>query len=357
VGLWFVQTSVQRVTTGFALVALTCVIATVVYWSAGWDLVDAIYMVVITIFGVGYGEVRPITDPRLKIFTMALVIAGCSSAAYVVGGFVQMIAEGEVHRFLGARRMTQGIDQLKQHTIICGYGRVGQILARELSEAKCLFVIVDTDADRLREAEAAGYLVLIGDATDEKILTLAGIQRARTLATVLPDDKMNVFITLTARELSAELEIIARGESPATERKLLRSGANRVVLLAAIGAAKISQLITRPSAEALLSDAAGCSHLNDELQSIGLQMVEVPIEGGSPLVGQALRSIESAGGGCVVVAIRSANGTIVRHPPLDTTLMAKDTIILLGHRGDLFQLTAKGKAHAGQIYRGARIRG
>lgn len=350
------QTSVQRITTGLALVALTCVVATIVYWSAGWDLIDAMYMVVITIFGVGYGEVRPLSDPRLKIFTMALVIAGCSSAAYVVGGFVQMIAEGEIHRFLGARRMTQGIDQLKQHTIICGFGRVGQILARELREANCMFVIVDTDADRLREAEAAGYLVVIGDATDEKTLALAGIERARTLATVLPDDKMNVFITLTARELSAELEIIARGESPATERKLLRSGANRVVLLAAIGAAKISQLITRPSAEALLSDAAGRNHLNDELQSIGLQMLEVNIEANSPLVGQTLRSIESAGGGCVMVAIRHVNGTIVRHPPLETTLVAKDTIILLGHRGELGELTVKSRAQA-RGYRGIRAGG
>ena len=352
------QTSIQRIITGMVLVALTCAISIGVYWAAGWDLLDAVYMVVITIFGVGYGEVRPLTDPRLKVFTMVLVIAGCSSGAYVIGGFVQMVAEGEINRFLGARKMTQGIDQLKNHAIICGYGRVGQILARELHDLSCPFVIVDTDAARLREAEELGFLVLIGDATDENTLNVAGIMRARVLASVLPDDTMNVFITLTARELNAELEIIARGESPSTERKLLRSGANKVVLMAAIGAAKITQLITRPSADSLLRDAVGSNRLNDELQSIGLQIAEARIEGGSPLEGQSLQSVELAGAaGVVIVAIKKPDGTILRHPPAETILGALDTIILLGHRETLPQLTLRAKAQSTRMYRGARVNG
>jgi voltage-gated potassium channel len=259
---------------------------------------------------------------------------------------------------LGARRMTSGIDKLKNHAIICGYGRVGQILARELHELGSPFVVVDPNADRLREAEAKGYLVLIGDGTDEQTLTLAGIARARVLATVLPDDTMNVFITLTARELNSELEIIARGESPSTERKLLRSGANKVVLLASIGAAKITQLITRPSAESLLRDEAGTTHLNDELQAIGLQIAEIRIELGSPFEGQSLRSVELTGsGGVVIVALKKPDGTILRNPSHDTTLEGLDTIILLGHREDLPQLTLKAKAQGTRMYRGARVSG
>lgn len=350
------QTSIQRIVTGMVLILVTCAVSITVYWSAGWDLLDAFYMVVITIFGVGYGEVRPLNDPRLKIFTILLVIAGCSSGAYVIGGFVQMVAEGEINRFLGARRMTHGIDLLKNHTIVCGYGRVGQILARELFEAACQFVIVDPNAERLRQAEALGYLVLIGDATDEQTLTLAGVERARVLATVLPDDTMNVFITLTARELNSNLEIIARGESPSTERKLLRSGANKVVLLAAIGAAKISQLITQPSAESLLRDAVGSAHLNDELQSIGLQIAETRIDAGSPLQGQNLRSVEFSGNsGVVIVAIKKPYGVILRHPAPDYILSADDVIILLGHYDNLPQLTLKSKSTGTRIYRGARV--
>ena len=352
------QTSMQRIVTGMVLVALTCLISIAVYWSAGWDLLDAIYMVVITIFGVGYGEVRPLTDPRLKIFTMILVIAGCSSGAYVIGGFVQMVAEGEINRFLGARRMTKGIDQLKDHTIICGYGRVGQIIARELHELSAAFVIVDPNAERLREAEQKGFLALVGDATEEQTLLLAGIARARVLATVLPDDTINVFITLTARELNPNLEIIARGESPSTERKLLRSGANKVVLLAAIGASKITQLITRPTADALLRDASSSHRLNDELQSIGLEMAESRIEPDSSLVGQPLRNVEQTGSGsCLIIAIKKPDGTIVRHPPSDTVLQSQDIIVLLGHQDDLPQLAIKAKSQAAKMYRGARVTG
>ena len=352
------QTSIQRIITGMVLVALTCLISVCVYWSAGWDLLDAVYMVVITIFGVGYGEVRPLTDPRLKVFTMLLVIAGCSSGAYVIGGFVQMVAEGEINRFLGARRMTQGIDQLKDHAIICGYGRVGRILADELHDLRCPFVIVDPNAERLREAEAKGFLVLIGDATDENTLLLSGIMRARVLATVLPDYTVNVFITLTARELNSELEIIARGESPSTERKLLRSGANKVVLPAAIGAAKITQLITRPSAETLLREAVGSTHLNDELQSIGLQIAEAKIDPGSPLAGQSLQSAELAGsGGVVIIAIKKSDGTILPHPSGETILQPHDTIIILGHSDALPQLTLKAKSQGTRMYRGAVVNG
>lgn len=352
------QTSMQRIVTGMVLVAITCGISIGVYWSAGWDLLDAIYMVVITIFGVGYGEVRPLTDPRLKIFTMVLVVAGCSSGAYVIGGFVQMVAEGEINRFLGARRMTKGIDQLKDHTIICGYGRVGQIIARELHELKYTFVIVDPNAERLREAEGNGFLVLVGDATDEQTLLMAGIERAKQLATVLPDDTMNVFITLTARELNSNLEIIARSESPSTERKLLRSGANKVVLLAAIGASKITQLITRPTADELLRDATNASHLNDELQLIGLQLAEYRIESGSPLEGQSLRNVERNGSGnCLIVAVKKLDGTILRHPPADTVLQTQDIVILLGHQDDLPQLAVKAKSQGIKMYRGARVSG
>lgn len=352
------QTSMQRIVTGLVLVAMTCGISIGVYWAAGWDLLDAIYMVVITIFGVGYGEVRPLTDPRLKIFTMILVIAGCSSGAYVIGGFVQMVAEGEINRFLGARRMTKGIDQLKDHTIICGYGRVGQIIARELHELKYPFVIVDTNAERLSQAEGKGFLVLVGDAAEEQTLLMAGIERAKQLATVLPDDTMNVFITLTARDLNANLEIIARGESPSTERKLLRSGANKVVLLAAIGAFKITQLITRPTADELLQDAVNANHLNDELQSIGLQLAESQIESGSPLDGQSLRNVERGGtGNLLIVAVKKSDGTILRHPPAETILQSQDIVVLLGHQDDMSQLALKAKSQAAKIYRGVRVSG
>jgi len=106
---------------------------------SGWQMLDAIYMVVITVFGVGYGETQPLDSPFLKVFTMGLIIAGCSSGIYVVGGFVQMIAEGEINRMMGTRRMSKGIDSLHNHVLICGFGRVGQMLAHDLRHSGPVF--------------------------------------------------------------------------------------------------------------------------------------------------------------------------------------------------------------------------
>ena len=215
----------KKMRLGVIVFVATCLIAVAGYVIAGWTLLDAVYMVAITIFGVGYGEVRPIVDPGLKLFTLFVVVTGCSAGIYVLGGFVQMIAEGEIQRAFGARRMSRGIEQTNDHAIICGYGRVGRVLVDELRQNGVSLVVVDRDADRLADAEREGVFVVSGDASDEAVLRRAGIERASVLATVLPGDAENVFVTLTARDISDSIQIIARGECESTERKLLRSGA------------------------------------------------------------------------------------------------------------------------------------
>lgn len=224
-----------------------CLISSIValnsYLAAGWGILDSAYMVVITLFGIGYGEVHPITDPILKIQTITLIIVGCLSGLYSVGGFIQLVAEGEIKRAFGAQRISRGIRKMKNHAIICGYGRVGKMLAADLAAKRVHFVVVDTSQERLAEAEEQGYLIVSGDATCDEVLKNAGIRRAKSLACVLPDDAINVFITLTARDLSPEIEIISRAESPSTERKLRRSGATHVIMPAAIGAMRMSQII------------------------------------------------------------------------------------------------------------------
>ncbi len=200
----------RRIKLGVVFFGATFVTAVLGYRAAGWDLLDAIFMVVITVFGVGYGETRPLDDPALKIFTIFVIVAGCSSGIYVVGGFVQILAEGEINRILDTRRMSKGIEQLANHTILCGYGRVGQMLASELQAARSPFVVVDSDESRIADAQHAGFLALFGNASEETTLEAAGITRAKVLATVLSDDTANVFVTLTARELNPSIQIIAR---------------------------------------------------------------------------------------------------------------------------------------------------
>jgi voltage-gated potassium channel len=346
--------SFQRVLMGAAFFGMTCVIAVAGYMLAGWNFLDAIYMVVITVFGVGYGETRTLDSPALKVFTMGVIVAGCSSGIYVVGGFVSMLAEGEIKRALGSRRMSKGLEQMSGHVLICGFGRVGQMIASDLAAAKHPFAVIDNSESRIAEAQSAGYMAVLGSAADEHILEAAGIMRARVLATVLPDDTANVFITLTARGVNPTIEIIARAESPATEKKLCRAGATRVVLPALIGATKIANLIVRPSADDLLMQATGQTRLNDELKQIGLEMTEIELDSRSELVGQSVGSIEISGsGGFVVVAIKRPDGTLLRAPDAGVKLSAGDVFVILGHSDTLPQLNRRARPRAGISYRGA----
>jgi voltage-gated potassium channel len=344
--------SVRRILVGVIFFGLTCLVAVAGYMIAGWSLLDAIYMVVITVFGVGYGEARTLDSEGLKVFTMGVIIAGCSSGIYAVGGFVQMLAEGEINRVLGTRRMSKGIEQLVNHALICGFGRVGQMLAHDLVAANHTFVVIDNNEGRIREAQAAGYLAVLGSASEEATLEVAGIARARVLATVLPDDSANVFITLTARELNPTIEIIARAESPSTEKKLRRSGATRVVMPALIGATKIAHMIVRPKAEDMLLEATGKMHLTEDLKQLGLEITELALQTHSPLIGQNVGNVEIGGGGYVLVAIKRADGSLLTNPRSDTVLAVNDVLVILGHRGTVPQLARRASSRSGTTYRG-----
>ncbi|MEQ8846534.1 potassium channel protein [Botrimarina sp.] len=349
--------SLKRLLTTVVFFVTTCALVAGVYTAHGWDWADAVYMVVITIFGVGYGEVRPVDTLLLRTVTMMLIVVSYGCVIYIAGGFVQMVMEGEINRALSRRRMTRGIDELAGHTILCGYGRAGRILAAELKRAGASFVVVDQDEQKLNDAESQGMLILEGNAIEEDVLDKAGVRRAKVLATVLPDDAANVFITLTAREMNETIEIIARAEHPSTEKKLLRSGANRVVLPAVIGGQRMAQLITRPGAEALLASEEGVDALQHEIERIGLRIEELSVTPGSPLDGHTVGDIDLKGNrGFLIVAVRRPGGEAVIDPPGDCVLAAGDTVIVLGHTGELPQLARRYTAAKEILYRGARAR-
>ncbi len=347
----------RKIVTGMSLFLAICVIAVTGYVAAGWELDDSIYMVIITIFGVGYGEVHPIDSPGLRALTILVIIAGYGAVIYTVGGFMQMLIDGELNNALGARRMAKEIERLEGHTIICGVGRMGTILARDLAAAKKPFVVIDSDERRIQAAEAQGYWVINGDATEEYILEQAGIRQASVLATVLSADTTNVFVTITAREMNPAVMIIARGENPRTEKKLLGCGANRVVLPTAIGATKVAQLIIRPKAENMLEQMTHQGDMQEELGHIGLQFDELEIGPGSILLNKPLSTIEVRGNhGFLIVGIRHADGTMTFNAKTDTKLTQGDVVIVLGHKSDIPQLEAKFSARANVLtYRGVKI--
>ncbi len=350
------QESFKRILTGTIVFILTFIIAVVGYVLFGWTLLDSIYMVVITIFGVGYGEVRPLESPEEKIFTMMVILAGTTSAVYIVGGFVQMVAGGEIHRALDSHRQSKDIEKLTNHAIICGFGRMGQILAQQLQKDHQKFVILDIGSDRIAKAEEMGYLAQIGNATDENLLIDVGVNKARVLATVLPDDAANVFITLTARGLNPNLIILARGELPTTEKKLKLAGADRVVLPAIIGGMQMANLITRPAASDFLKTKSDRHYLDELLNQINIQINELPIANDSVLVNKTIGQLEVQGkGSFIIVALRRSDKIVIKNPDRRLVLQSGDTVIVMGHHGDIPRFARLNELKSKMRYRGSSI--
>jgi voltage-gated potassium channel len=326
------NSAVQRIVRGLAVLALSALIGVSGYRWYGYSWIDAIYMVVITVFGVGFGEVHEL-DPSMRVFTIGLIVCGCSSLIYILGGFFQLLAEGELNRALGLRRMTKEIESISDHVIICGFGRIGRVLADELQHENVKFVVIDTAEERRAAASGRGHLVLEGDATHDETLLRAGIERARALVTALPNDALNVFITLTARHLNPTLLLVARGEDHATEEKLLRAGASRVVLPSAIGAERMAQMITRPGMQQFLAKGEMAA-VTQELSTVGLAVREVAVS--EHMIGRTVAELENSGtGGFLVLSILRIGGSTVQNPKPDLVLAEQDSLLLLGHQGGL----------------------
>lgn len=322
----------RQIRRGAWLFALIVLLGTMGYQTlGGFGLLDALYMTVITIFTVGYGDTG-IDSPGEKIFTIFLIVVGSTSGLYVAGGLVRTLAEGEINRAVGKLMNTRSIENLNGHTIICGFGRIGQILSGELARENEPFVVIDRDESRRVSAEQAGYLTVSGSAEDEDTLRLAGIDRAAVLATVLPDDARNVFITLTARNLNATLKIIARGEQPSTEKKLMQAGANEVVLPASIGAFRISQSITRPTIMEFLGDNHRMVQLSQELRGLGVGIEELILREKDNYIGRSISEFEhEAEANFVVLAVKRKDGEIVQHPGHEFILAEGDSIIVIAN--------------------------
>jgi voltage-gated potassium channel Kch len=313
-----------------AFVAVVFVLATFGYRFAGWPWGDAAYMVLLTIFSVGYGEVRPINTAYLRGLTTMTIVLGCTSMIVLTGALVQVFTLFQFRRLLGLDRIMTEIDKLNGHVIVCGYGRIGVQLAKALHDAKRGFVIVERDPLKAEEARAHGHLALVADATDESTLKQVGIDRAAVLATVLPDDAANVFITLSARNLNPGLEIIARGEAPTTESKLFHAGADKVVLPTHIGAERIVELILYPRTSTVMTDSTQMTDMKRGLHEFGLDLEVVVATPHGALTGETVGEAERRGNGAFfVVQVDRVGGQSIAHPGEDLKIEQGDTILLV----------------------------
>jgi len=316
---------------GLVYMAVVMTTATIAYVLAGWSLADAIYMVTVTVYTVGYNEVRPVNTTLLRSITIATIVLGCTGVIFLTGALVQAITLQQVDQLFGTRRMTRQIEAMSGHVIICGFGRIGALLAEGLAAGGASFVFVERDRQRAEQARAAGYLCVEGDATDPATLLRAGVERARLLASVLSQDAANVFITLTARKLHPELEIIARGETPSTESMLQQAGANRVVMPAHIGAERMVEMILYRQTEAFLHDSEAMQAFGKTLLTLGLNLEVVAVAPGSPAAGQTIEAIERAAEGAFfIVQVNHQAGEALTRPAPESRIQAGDGVLLVG---------------------------
>ena len=326
---------VRRIAVGFGALGLVMLYGIAGYMVMGWTFMDSLYQVFITISAVGLTEVHPLVTTPLRLHTMLVIALGLFSVAFTVGGFVSLLTEGEFQKYLGQQRMMKQIETLRGHTIVAGFGRVGALVCEGLASSEMPFVIIEQDHERLSELETRGFLYLVGDATEEAILKEAGIERAAVLVTAMPNDAANVFITLTARDLSPKLMIIARAEQPSTQKKLKQAGANHVIMPAVIGAHRIVSLLRNPTAVEFVE-------LVTQRSSLAIEMDDVPIRGDSPLAGQSLRDADiGRRTGVIVIAIKRRDGHVEFPPSGDHPFEPGDSIVLLGRRTNLDQFREK----------------
>jgi voltage-gated potassium channel len=298
-----------------------------------YSLFDALYMTVITLTTVGYGEVHPLSL-RGRAFTIFLLLGGVFTLFYVATEMIRGIISGEVQGHLGRRRMERSLAKLENHLIICGYGRMGKLVCREFSRQGLAFVVIDRREEVLRDFDLANGIALNGDATSDEVLRRAGVERARALVTTTASDADNLYVTMSARLLNERLFIVARAEGEPAEQKLLRAGANRVVAPYAIGGFRVAQAVLRPTVLDFIELATRTEHLD-------LQIEETRVAPGSRLAGVTLRdSTMRQELGIIVVAIKKEAGHVIYNPTGDAVMEAGDTLIALGRRPQLDQLEA-----------------
>ncbi|HAD03735.1 MAG: potassium transporter TrkA [Desulfuromonadales bacterium GWD2_61_12] len=297
----------------------------------GWSPFDALYMTVITLATVGFREVHELSDAG-KGFTILLIIFGAGIIAYTIGSVAQFMMEGQLRTLLGRRKVEKDINKLKDHYIICGYGRIGALIGRELRTKPLPFVVVEKSPHLCEKLDNDGVLYVQGNATDDEALIAAGILRARGLITVVTSDTDNVYITLTARGLNPDLFILARAGEEGSEKKLQRAGASKVISPYTIGAGRMAQAILRPSVMDFIEIATAG-------QNLELQLEEILVGNASTLIG---RSLITSGIrkdlGLIIVGIKKCHGQMLFNPAPETIIEASDTLIALGQQSAIQNL-------------------
>jgi voltage-gated potassium channel len=289
----------------------------------GWPVWDAFYMTVTTVATVGFREVHPLSM-RGQAFTILLIVGGVGTAFYTATLLATTVVEGGLHRRFERRRIAFMLERLQGHFILCGYGRIGRMIAEELDRQKVPFVVIERNPEHVRNVMERGWIAVEADASQEEVLKRVGIHRARGLIAAVGTDAENVYTVLSARVMRPDLFIIARVESDDAERKLRRAGADRVISPYHIGAAHMVQTALRPAVVDFVQLATSSGHLE-------LSMEQVRVPAPSALVGKSL--VESGirqKFGVIIVAIKRADSVMEFNPPPEAVIRGGDELVVLG---------------------------
>ncbi|HUF83472.1 MAG TPA: potassium channel protein [Acidimicrobiia bacterium] len=311
----------------FAIIALIGITTagTVGYVVLGFTPLDALYQTIMTVTTVGFREVEPLSGAG-KVFTMVVMVVGVGTALYTLSLVIEAVLENQLPEVFGRRRMERRITGMQDHVIVCGWGRVGRAITRELAAMDAETVVVDNDPERLGDVP---HTVLLGDATDDEVLERAGVRRARALVAALSTDAGNLFVTVSARALRPDLFIVARVRVEDNEEKLRRAGADRVVNPQSIGGARMAAFVLQPHVTEFLDVVM---HERD----IEFRLEEVPVPEASPIEGSSIRDAHVRDRtGALVLALRDRDGSFTTNPAPETVIHAGQVVIAIGTPADL----------------------
>lgn len=318
------------------LVAIAGILVLTAAGTAGYmeiehmPLLDALYMTVITISTVGYGEVKPLSAGG-RIFTMALIVTGVGTAFYLFAAVTQFVVEGQLREFVGRAAMKHRIDALEGHVVICGYGRMGRVVAEEMVRGGVALVVVERDAAREAEMAEAGIPHVIGSALDDRVLEQAGVRRARAIVVATASDADNVYITLSARTMNPAIRIHARGESEAGLQHLRMAGADQVISAYQWGGVRLAASILRPSVVDFLE-------LSIPGRGAEIDLEEIRVAEGSALIGQPIAALERGAARLRIVALKRGADPIALIPDPATRIAPGDFLVAIGDRDTLRRL-------------------
>src|SRR6185369_3913311 len=294
----------------------------------GYSPFDAFYMSLTTMTTVGYGEIHPLSHAG-RIFNSLLIVFGVTTLFIAIGAMTQTIIELEFGEAIGKRRKKRMIDNLKDHYIICGFGRVGRGAASELRHTGVPFVVVDIDPDRAERAMLAGMLAVTADSTHDETLRMVGIERARGLVAALATDADNLFVLLSAKGLNPGIYVATRAAEEGAEAKMRRAGADAVFAPYSITGHRLAQSLLRPHVVQFLDFTT-----KDIGEDISIEQVKVAET--SEMVARTIKEMQLRKEvGVIVMAIRKESGEMVFNPPADTAVQSGDYLIVMGRPGNL----------------------